>query len=144
MGILGRQFDKKLSFFADDFQSLIYSTSRISSPYGSLWLYIFNPMHLLWATLKVLLLRLMNVLSYAISIIQKIWIKNWSDKMGGGGAQWNRLAENSCHDRAAVLKAAENCEQMTVNSSLCLSGLSLRARSQVYKHFKLWEKKNRN
>ncbi len=33
------------------------------------------------------------------------------------------------------VKAAENCEQMTVNSSLCLSGLSLRARSQVYIHY---------
>jgi hypothetical protein len=31
----------------------------------------FNPMHPLWATLKVLLLRLMNVLSYAIFKIQK-------------------------------------------------------------------------
>ncbi len=36
--------------------------------------------------------------------------------------------------RQQWLKAIENCEQMTVNSSLCLSGLSLRARSQVNNH----------
>ncbi len=34
--------------------------------------------------------------------------------------------------RKQWLKVAENFEQMTVNSSLCLSGLSLRARSQVH------------
>jgi hypothetical protein len=53
-----------------------------------------------------------------------------------GESNWPKIRAMT---RQQWLKVAETCEQMTVNSSLCLSGLSLRARSQVYKHFKLWE-----
>jgi hypothetical protein len=56
----------------------------------------------------------------------------------GGGGDFSKKGLQKLYAmtiRQRWLQAAENCEQMTVNSSLCLSGLSLRARSQVYNHY---------
>jgi hypothetical protein len=61
--------------------------------------------------------------------------------MKGSNGEWGASSETDLQKLHAMtirlqwLKVAENCEQMTVNSSLCLSGLSLRARSQVYNHY---------